>query len=74
MDKVGLTDPAITHHSFRHTWKRHARATPDVKEEMHDILSGHKGVNTVARKYGEGAPLEALARDMAKIKFPAFPL
>lgn len=71
MDAHGLSDPAITHHSWRHTWKRAARAS-SVKEEMHDVISGHKG-KSVSRRYGEGADIEALARDMAKISFPSFP-
>lgn len=71
MDKHGLTDRGITLHSWRHTWKRAARQS-DVKEEMHDVISGHKN-SSVGRAYGEGADVEALAREMAKIVFPAFP-
>jgi integrase len=71
MDAHGLCDPAITHHSWRHTWKRAARAS-SVKEEMHDVISGHKG-RTVSRRYGEGADIEPLAREMARISFPSFP-
>ena len=70
-DERGLDDPAITHHSWRHTWKRRARSS-EVKEEMHDIISGHKPV-TIGRVYGAGAEIEDLARDMALITFPAFP-
>ncbi|WP_374452790.1 DUF6538 domain-containing protein [Phenylobacterium sp.] len=70
-DKNGFPDPTITYHSWRHTWKRRARQSP-VKEEMHDVLSGHKGT-TVSRGYGEGADIEPLARDMAMIAFPEFP-
>ena len=72
MDRIKLTDPSITHHSWRHTWKRYARAS-EVKEELHDIISGHKGPNSVSRRYGEGAPVEDLAREMAKIQFASFP-
>lgn len=71
MDAHGLTDPTITHHSWRHTWKRAARQS-EVKEEMHDVISGHKG-QAVSRSYGEGADVDALAVEMAKITFPAFP-
>jgi integrase len=71
MDKHGLTDRAITHHSWRHTWKRRARETADLKKEMHDLLTGHAG--TVSDKYGRGADIGPLARDMAKIVFPEFP-
>jgi len=72
MDNLGLSDPQITHHSWRHSWKRRARAS-SVKEEMHDVISGHKGIASVGREYGEGADIEDLARDMALIEFPAFP-
>jgi len=71
MNAMGLTDPSITHHSWRHTFKRAARQS-DVKEEMHDVLTGHRG-STVSRQYGQGADIEPLARDMAKIVFPTFP-
>ena len=69
--KNGFDDPSITYHSWRHTWKRWARESL-VKEEMHDVISGHKA-QTVGRGYGEGARIEALARDMALIEFPMFP-
>jgi integrase len=71
LNKRGLVDPTLTFHSFRHTWKRRARAS-EVKEEMHDIISGHKPVN-IARGYGAGAEITDLAREMAKITFPEFP-
>lgn len=70
-DKNGFNDPTITFHSWRHTWKRRARQS-DVKEEMHDVISGHKG-QAVSRGYGRGADIEPLARDMALIEFPMFP-
>ena len=76
-DKHGFTDPAIVYHSWRHTWKRRARETKGLEEEMHDVISGHKApnrnVSAVARGYGAGAAIDALARDMAEIKFPEFP-
>ncbi len=71
--KLGLTDPEITFHSWRHTWKRRARETATVKEEIHDVLSGHKG-QTVSRSYGSGADIAPLARDMALILFPELTL
>ena len=72
MDEQGLTDPALTFHSFRHAWKRRARAS-DVKEEMHNVISGHKGVG-VGQDYGRGADIGPLVRDMALITFPEFPI
>lgn len=70
--KNGFGDAETTFHSWRHTWKRAARRSP-VKEEMHDVISGHKG-QTVSRGYGAGADIEPLARDMALIEFPTFKL
>lgn len=70
--KNGFGDAETTFHSWRHTWKRGARRSP-VKEEMHDVISGHKG-QTVSRGYGAGADIEPLARDMALIEFPTFKL
>lgn len=72
MDCHGMSDPTLAHHSWRHSWKRRARES-SVKKEMHDVISGHKGM-TVADGYGEGADIEALARDMALITFPDFPV
>jgi integrase len=69
--KNGFSDPTITFHSWRHTWKRRARQSP-VKEEMHDVISGHKG-QAVSRGYGEGADIWPLADEMARIEFPMFP-
>lgn len=71
MTKIGMDDPSITFHSFRHTWKRRARAS-DVKEEIHDVLSGHAST-TISRKYGEGLDVSDLARNMALISFPTMP-
>jgi integrase len=67
----GFNDPATVFHSFRHTWKRAARESP-VKEERHDVISGHKSP-AVSRSYGEGADVSVLAQDMSLIQFPAFP-
>lgn len=71
MTKIGMTDPSVTFHSFRHTWKRRARASP-VKEEIHDVLSGHAST-TISRKYGEGLDVSDLAKNMALIEFPTMP-
>jgi integrase len=77
-NKHGLTDPSITFHSWRHTWKRRARATEGLKEELHDIISGHKApggnVSAVGRSYGAGAEVDVLAGEMARIEFPEFPV
>lgn len=71
--KINLPDKNF--HSFRHTWKRIARMSP-VKEEIHDIISAHKGdagVNPVARGYGNAVPLQSLAEAMEQIVPYGFP-
>lgn len=70
---IGLTDRRTSFHSFRHNWKRRARETAAVKEEMHDVLSGHVA-KTVSRSYGDGADITPLARDMALLEFPELTL
>nr|WP_162233943.1 site-specific integrase [Brevundimonas sp. Leaf280] len=68
----GLDDPQKVFHSFRHSWKRAARMS-DAKEEIHDLISGHKDGNSVARGYGRGVDLMTLKAAMDLIDFPAFP-
>lgn len=72
MKGEGLDDPRKVFHSFRHTWKRAARMS-DAKEEVHDLISGHKDGNSVARSYGRGVDLMTLKAAMDLIDFPAFP-
>ncbi|WP_372707921.1 site-specific integrase [Brevundimonas sp.] len=62
----GIDDAALTFHSFRHSFKRAARQSP-VKEEIHDLLTGHKEGNTVARGYGSGADLAVLKEAIDQI-------
>lgn len=69
----GLDDPAKVFHSFRHTWKQAVRET-DVKDEIHDLISGHSGGNAVGRAYGRGARISVLKAAMDRIDFPTFPL
>jgi len=70
--EIGVTDPRVCFHSFRHGWKRAARAS-SVKEELHDVLSGHKGVGGVGRTYGEGAALTILADSIKQITLEPLP-
>lgn len=67
----GIDDPSLTFHSFRHSFKRAARQSP-VKEEVHDLLTGHQQGNSVARSYGSGVDLGTLkfAMDQIKIHWP----
>ena len=67
----GLGDPRKVFHSFRHAWKRTARAS-DAKEEIHDLISGHTEGNSVARDYGRGVKVATLKAAMDLIDFPTF--
>lgn len=64
---IGITDPRIVFHSFRHTFKTLCRAA-GISEEVHDALTGHVSA-TVSRKYGE-MPIEPLVKAIHSIKLP----
>lgn len=66
-----LANPRKVFHSFRHTFKRAARAS-DAKEEIHDLVTGHTDGNSVARGYGRGVDIKTLKAAMDLIDFPAF--
>lgn len=63
----GIDDPALTFHSFRHSFKTAASKSP-VKEEIHDRLTGHIGGNAIARKYGDNLDLATLKANMDLIE------
>ncbi len=67
---VGLTDPGLVFHSFRHTFKRLARDA-GLTEELHDALTGHAGSGSIGRGYGDGFSLPSLAEAIQKIEAPA---
>lgn len=69
----GIDDPMKVFHSFRHAWKRAARMSA-AKEEIHDLISGHKDGNGVARGYGRGVDLPTLKAAMDEIAIPGFGL
>jgi integrase len=71
--KNGFTDSALDFHSLRHTFKRACRDA-GLSEEVHDLLTGHKGAGGVGRSYGQGADLKTLAGALAKVSYPTFPL
>ncbi|WFU02282.1 site-specific integrase [Rhizobium sp. CB3171] len=66
---IGIKDPSIVFHSFRHTFKRLARDA-ELSEELHDALTGHVGVGGVGRSYGAGFGLRALHDAITKIEAP----
>ena len=64
-DEAEITAESKVFHSFRHTFKRHARDA-GVSEELHDALTGHSG-GGVGRDYGGGFGVKRLAEAMALI-------
>lgn len=64
----GIDRDTVNFHSFRHTFKRAARVNDDVKEDIADLLMGHKGTNAVSRSYGRGADIATLKRHMDRIE------
>jgi len=71
-DANGFPDPSVNFHSFRHTFKRACRGK--VNEEIHDIITGHKGGGGAGRGYGQGADLSTLADAIKRVEIPAFKL
>ncbi len=68
-EAAGLKDSALDFHSGRHTFKHHARAC-GIAEDIQDAITGHSGVNRVARSYGSlsGYPVKSLAAALKKYK------
>ena len=49
LNEIGITDPRLVFHSWRHTFKTMARAV--MTEELHDAITGHSS-GSVGRGYG----------------------
>jgi integrase len=64
---AGITDPRLTLHSARHSFKDRCRAA-GLTEEVHDALTGHSN-GSVSRSYGRGVPLTVLAKEITKIQY-----
>jgi integrase len=64
---IGITDPLLVFHSFRHTFKDACRDA-GLSEEKSDALTGHAS-GSVGRSYGSGHSVVSLAKAMPKIKF-----
>jgi len=71
-DKNGFTSNHYDFHAFRHTFQRACRDC-DVDNHIGDLLTGRKTPGT-ATDYGKGASLSTLARALAKVNYPTFPL
>jgi integrase len=68
LDGVGLTDPALVFHSFRHNAEDAFR---DAKEPQYviDRVIGHAD-GAVSAQYGQGVSLEVAAGAVAAMKLP----
>jgi integrase len=64
---LGIRDPRLVFHSFRHTFKTLCRAAL-IPEDVHDALTGHLS-SSVSRTYGE-MPLAPLVAAMAAVSLP----
>lgn len=64
---VGVLDPRLVFHSFRHGFKTMCRAA-GISEDVHDALTGHVS-GAVSRRYGE-MPLAPLVEAIGKIRLP----
>lgn len=67
---VGLHSPASPSHGFRHTFKTLCR-TVGIPEDVHDAITGHRGVGVIARDYGQ-MPLTRMAEELRK--YPIAPV
>ena len=68
MDKVGLTDPRLVFHSWRHGVEDALR-NAEVQPYVIDAIVGHAD-NTMGGKYGKGVALAVLADAVANMKLP----
>jgi len=68
MDSIGLNDPALRFHSFRHSFKTACRMA-NIPAEVHDSLTGHVP-QTVGGQYGKQMRLIAyLKEQIDRIQF-----
>lgn len=58
MTWIGLDDPRLTFHSFRHTFARMCR-TAKIPKEVMEHLTGHTAVD-ISDAYGSGYDIETL--------------
>ncbi|WP_242153228.1 site-specific integrase [Sphingomonas sp. BAUL-RG-20F-R05-02] len=67
IDKVVSDDPRLAFHSLRHNFKDFARDAT-IEKYILDQIMGHAGVTT-GDKYGVGARLKTLKRELDRISF-----
>ena len=69
IDRLGLRDPRLVFHSLRHTFKDLARDA-DLEDSIIDQICGHAPTSE-GGKYGQGARLSKVHRDLNRIRFEA---
>ncbi|MBP0610376.1 MULTISPECIES: DUF6538 domain-containing protein [Burkholderia] len=72
---IGLTDPALVYHSFRHTFQTFGELA-GISEQVIDELIGHAADSRYGRKEGrfKRLPFELLVQAMEKLDFPGLEL
>ncbi|WP_160140512.1 site-specific integrase [Blastochloris tepida] len=73
LDELGLSDPRLVFHSFRHTFLDRCRDC-DVPREIAYAFTGHATGKTVGDDYGRGFSITRLAREMDKVRYPGLDL
>ena len=68
-DSIGITNPRLTFHSFRHGFASACRRA-GMPLPIQETLMGHSS-GRVSERYGDPHPLPVLAEWMGKIGFPA---
>lgn len=66
LDSIGLSDPELVFHSFRHTGKRAIRGK--AQGEIVDLLFGHAD-GSVSSRYGRGADLATLKDAITRLAY-----
>ena len=69
INRVVTNDKRLVFHSLRHRFKDEGRDA-GVQDSVLDQITGHSPA-TVGARYGEGATLKSLKRDLAKLSFSA---
>jgi integrase len=70
LDKIGLIDPALVFHSFRHGFRDACRMA-GLSEEVTNALGGW-AATSVGQKYGDRGMLPLLDREIRRIEFVRF--
>ncbi|MFO6463094.1 DUF6538 domain-containing protein [Jannaschia sp. KMU-145] len=66
MDRIGLDDPALVFHSFRHRLQD-AADSAGIPDSHRRYLTGRANPDAVEGGYGQGASMKALAGSLAKV-------